>query len=135
MTLQKGSRILELGTREDGSGLLECVNLLIAAGLTDLQTISKIFMTKSQLAAQRTIGHGEISQFLHGVVVALDVLHEILVALSLLLSLLDNLLRLVLDRGVAILDEVLETLLASSSATMASFSMALASWMMVSIMP
>ena len=39
VTLQKSPRILELGTREDGSGLLERLNLLIAAGLTDLEIL------------------------------------------------------------------------------------------------
>jgi len=33
------SRAIELGTREDGSGLLERLNLLIAAGLTDLEVL------------------------------------------------------------------------------------------------
>ena len=54
-------------------------------------------------------------------------LHEILAALGLLLGLLDNLLRPVLDRSVA----NSRNSPAFSSAMMASFSMALASSMMV----
>merc|ERR1719174_2347132 len=103
----KSSRILKLGAGEDSSGLLERLNLLIAARLTDLEVLHDEIAAGVQL----TVGFGEIGQLLHGVVVALSVLHEILVGLGLLLGLFDDLGSLVLNGGVAVLDEVLVTLL------------------------
>merc|ERR1719174_2483188 len=92
----KSSRILKLGAGEDGSGLLERLNLLIAARLTDLEVLHDEIAAGVQL----TIGRREISQFLHGIVVALGVLHEILVGLGLRLGLLNDLLALVIDGGI-----------------------------------
>merc|ERR1719240_1194024 len=60
---------------------------------------------------QLTVGLREICQFGHCVVVALGVLDEILVGLGLLLGLLNDLRSLVLDGGIAVLDEILVTLL------------------------
>ena len=77
-------------TRGDGCGLLERLNLLITAGLADLEILHDEIAAGLQL----TIGLREVSQLLHSVVMALCVLHKHLVSFGLLLGLLDTLLGL-----------------------------------------
>merc|ERR1719162_1851204 len=103
----KSSRILKLGTREDGCGLLERLNLVIAAGLANL----KILHDKIAAGVQLTIGLGEVRQLLNCVIIALSVLDEVFVGLGLLLGLFDDLRGLVLNGAVAVLDKVLVSLL------------------------
>ena len=82
------------------SGLLEHWNLRIGAGLTDLEVLHD----KVTADVQLTVGSREIGQLLHGVVVALSILNEILVCRGRLLGLLNDLLGLVLNGGIAVLD-------------------------------
>jgi hypothetical protein len=70
-------------------------------------------------------------QLLHGVGVALGIIHKHLVGLGLVLRLLNDLLSLVLEGNIAVLDKVLVTLLGIRLCNNGFVLMAFASSMMV----
>merc|ERR1719198_685671 len=97
----------ELGTRQDGLGLLERLNLLITGGLADLEVLH------DEVAALVEFGVvvRELLQLKQSVFLVLGCLVQVLLGLCTLLNLVGLRLGLLLDRRVGILDEILVRLL------------------------
>merc|ERR1719163_2778783 len=100
----------ELGSRQDGLGLLECLNLLIPGSLADLEILHDEIAVLVELG----VVVGEILQLEKGGLLVGDCLLEVLLGLCLLLSLVDLRLGLLLNGGVFVGDEILVGLLSLS---------------------
>merc|ERR1719163_2448215 len=91
-----GLKILdELGSRQDGLGLLECLNLLIPGSLADL----KILHDEIAVLVELSVVIGELLQLEEGGLLVGDCLLKVLLGLCPLLSLVDLRLGLLLDGG------------------------------------
>merc|ERR1719163_1125663 len=97
----------ELGSRQDGLGLLECLNLLIPGSLADLE----ILHDEIAVLVELSVVVGELLQFEKGGLLVGDCLLEVLLGLCPLLSLVDLRLGLLLDGGVGVSHEILVCLL------------------------
>merc|ERR1719460_3060277 len=100
----------ELGSRQDGFGLLECLNLLIPGSLADLE----ILHDEIAVLVELSVVVGELLQLEKGGLLVGDCLLEVLLGLYPLLSLVDLRLGLLLDGGVGVSDEILVCLLSLS---------------------
>merc|ERR1719379_2816131 len=89
----------ELGSRQDGLGLLERLDLLIPGSLADLEVLHDEVAVLVELG----VVVGELLQLEEGGLLVGDCLLEILLGLCPLLSLVDLGLGLLLDGGVCVL--------------------------------
>merc|ERR1719502_120677 len=89
----------ELGTRQDGLGLLECLNLLIPGSLADLEILHDEIAVLVELG----VVVGELLQLEKGGLLVGDCLLKVLLGLCPLLSLVDLRLGLLLNGGVGVL--------------------------------
>merc|ERR1719454_2405063 len=97
----------ELGSRQDGLGLLERLDLLIPGGLADLEVLHDEIAVLVELG----VVVGELLQLEKGGLLVGDCLLEVLLGLCPLLSLVDLRLGLLLNGGVGVRDEILVCLL------------------------
>merc|ERR1719213_845655 len=93
----------ELGTRQDGLGLLECLNLLIPGSLADLEVLHD----EVAILVELSVVVGELLQLEEGGLLVGDRLLKVLLSLCLLLSLVDLRLGLLLNGLVGVSDEIL----------------------------
>merc|ERR1719454_664786 len=100
----------ELGSRQDGFGLLERLNLLIPGSLADLE----ILHDEIAVLVELSVVVGELLQLEKGGLLVGDCLLEVLLGLCPLLSLVDLRLGLLLNGGVGVRDEILVCLLSLS---------------------
>merc|ERR1719502_786843 len=100
----------ELGTRQDGLGLLECLDLLIPGSLADLEVLHD----EVAVLVELRVVVGELLQLEEGGLLVGDCLLEVLLRLGALLGLVDLGLGLLLNGGVCVLDEILICLLGLS---------------------
>merc|ERR1719213_1476609 len=93
----------ELGTRQDGLGLLECLDLLIAGGLADLEVLHD----EVAILVELGVVVGELLQLEECGLLVGNCLLKVLLGLCLLLGLVHLRLGLLLNGGVGVLDEIL----------------------------
>merc|ERR1719454_943349 len=97
----------ELGSRQDGFGLLECLNLLVPGSLADLEVLHDEIAVLVELG----VVVGELLQLEKGGLLVGDCLLKVLLGLCPLLGLVDLRLGLLLNGGVGVSDEILVCLL------------------------
>merc|ERR1719498_2065384 len=100
----------ELGTRQDGLGLLECLDLLIPGGLADLEVLHD----EVAVLVELSVVVGKLLQLEESGLLVGDGLLHVLLGLGALLGLVHLGLGLLLNGGVGVLDEVLVCLLGLS---------------------